>query len=78
MRTVQANLRSLQEQTDPRSGDFGHRTAEVNIISHTDNNNVVAEVQGVRCRAIFNPFANNFAGQYFVDDVDGRIEEGGA
>jgi len=70
-KTVQANLRSLQEQTDPRSGDFGHRTAEANIISHEDNNNVVAEVQGVRCRAIFNPFV----GQYFVDDVDGRIEE---
>ena len=73
-RTVQANLRSLQERTDPRSGDFGHRMAEVTNISHEDNNNVVAEVQGVRCRAIFNPYV----GQYFVDDVDGRIEEDGA
>ena len=48
--------------------------AEVNIISHTDNNNVIAEYQGVRYKAIFNPFVC----QYFVDDVDGRIEEGGA
>jgi len=74
MRTVQANLRSLQEQTDPRSGDFGHRMTEVTIIDHVDNNNVVAEYQGVYYRGIFNPFV----GQYFVDDVDGRIEEGGA
>ena len=71
-RTVQANLRSLQERTNPESGDFGHRMAEVTIIRHVDNNNVVAEYQGVRYSAIFNPFVC----QYFVDDVDGRIQEG--
>jgi len=69
--TTMANLRSLQEHGDPRNGDFGHHMAEVTVISHTDNNNVIAEYQGVRYRAIFNPFA----GQYFVDDVDGKIEE---
>jgi len=73
-RIIQANLRSLQERTNPESGDFGHRMDEVTIISHTDNNNVVVEYKGVRYRAIFNPFVS----QYFVDDVDGRIEEGNA
>ena len=70
--TIMANLRSLQAHVDPRNGDFGHRMAEVVIIAHIDNNNVIAEYQGVRYRAIFNPFVE----QYFVDDVDGRIEEG--
>ena len=73
-RIVQANLRSLKEQGNPEQGDFGHRMAEVNIISHVDNNNVIAEYQDVRYRAIFNPFVC----QYFVDDVDGRIKEGTA
>lgn len=67
--TIQANLRSLQERTNPENGDFGHRMGEVAIISHTDNNNVVAAYKGIRYRAIFNPFVC----QYFVDDVDGRI-----
>jgi len=70
MNKVQANLRSLQIQVDPRNGDFGHRMDEVTIVRHVDNNNVGAEYQGVRYRGIFNPFV----GQYFVDDVDGRIE----
>ena len=44
---------------------------EAEILEHIDNNNVTAEYNGVKCRAIFNPFA----GLYFVDDIYGRIEE---
>jgi len=69
-RKVMANVRSLKETGNPEQGDFGHRMAEVTIISHEDNNNVVAEYNGSRFRAIFNPFC----GAYFVDDVDGFIE----
>ena len=69
--TVQANLRSLKKQGDLEGGDFGHRTTEVIIVSHTDNNNIIAEYQGVRYKAIFNPFVS----QYFVDDVDGKIDD---
>jgi hypothetical protein len=72
--TVTANLRSLKTAGNPARGDFGHHMAEVTIIRHTDNNNVIAEYQSVRYRAIFNPFV----GQYFVDDVDGKIAGGDA
>ena len=66
---VQAFLRSLKQEGNPERGDFGHQKAEVTIISHKNNNEVVAEYGGVYYSAIFNPFA----GSYFVDDVDGRI-----
>ena len=45
--------------------------AEVTIISHTDNNNVIAEYNGKRCTAIYNVFN----GLYYVDDVYGIIGE---
>jgi len=70
-RKVMANVHSLKKQGDPGSGDFGHQQAEVTIISHTENNNVVAEYNGVRCTAVFNPIT----GTYFVDDVYGKITE---
>ena len=66
-----ASIHSLQQQGDPENGDFGHRQAEVTIISHAGNNNVVAEYNGIRYRTVFNPFA----GTYFVDDVYGEITE---
>lgn len=43
--------------------------AEVTIISESGNNNVIAEYNGIRCTAIFNPFSC----LYYVDDVYGII-----
>lgn len=43
--------------------------AEVTIISHTDNNNVVAEYQGQRYTAIYNVFSS----LYYVDDIYGKL-----
>ena len=67
---VMANIHSLKQKGNPEQLDFGHQQAEVTIISHKNNNDVIAEYQGVRYKAIFNPFVN----QYFVDDVYGRLE----
>jgi len=53
---TQAYVHSLKQQGDPENGDFGHQAAEVTIISHIDNNNVVAEYNGIRCTAVYNPF----------------------
>lgn len=39
------------------------------IISHTDNNNVIAEYKNQRCTAIYNPFV----GLYYIDDVYGKL-----
>lgn len=44
--------------------------AEVEIIEHKDNNNVIAEYKGQKCTAIFNVFV----GRYYVDDIYGKIE----
>ena len=57
--TVKAMVHSLKALDDVR------------IISHTDNNNVIAEYHGIKCTAVFNPFA----GLYYVDDVYGIIED---
>jgi hypothetical protein len=62
---VMAYIHSLQDKKTDR-----HHAAEATIIKHTDNNNVIAEYNGQRCTAIFNPFV----GSYFVDDVYGRLE----
>ena len=43
--------------------------AEVTIISENGNNNVIAEYNGIRYTAVYNPFN----GLYYVDDVYGRI-----
>ena len=43
----------------------------VTIISHTDNNHVVAEYKGKKYTAVYNPFA----GAYYVDDIYGLIQE---
>jgi hypothetical protein len=54
---VQAMVHSLKDKD------------EVTIISHTDNNNVVAEYKGQRCTAVFNIFNC----LYYVDDVYGKL-----
>ena len=62
---TQAYVHSLKDRkTD------SNVAAEVTIIEHKDNNNVIAEYNGIRCKAIFNPFVC----MYFVDDLYGRIE----
>lgn len=42
------------------------------IISHRDNNHVIAEYQGKRCTAVF----NIFRGSYYVDDICGLLADG--
>ena len=44
---------------------------ECEILEHIDNNTVIAMYNGIKCKAIFNPFV----GEYFVDDVYGRIDD---
>jgi hypothetical protein len=68
---IKANLRSLKEAGDPERGNFGHRMAEVTIVSRKSNNDVVAEYDGKLYSAIYNVFV----GAFFVDDVDGYIGE---
>ncbi len=58
MFTVQAMIHSLRA------------TDTATIITHTDNNNVVAEYKGQRCTAIFNPFV----GLYYVDNIYGKLD----
>jgi hypothetical protein len=62
---VMAYIHSLKDKVND-----GHVLGEAIILEHIDNNNVIAEYDGVKCRAIFNPFVC----RYFVDDVYGRIE----
>ena len=45
--------------------------AEVEILDHKDNNNVIAIYDGKKCSAIFNVFV----GLYYVDDIYGLIKE---
>lgn len=44
--------------------------AEVEIVEHKDNNNVIAMYGEKKCHAVFNPFV----GRYYVDDIYGVIE----
>lgn len=46
-----------------------HVLGEATIIKRLGDNDYLAEYNGVKCHAIFNPFA----GRYFVDDVYGVI-----
>jgi hypothetical protein len=61
---VMAYIHSLKDKINDR-----HVLGEAVILEHTDNNNVLAEYNGVKCRAVFNPFVM----RYFVDDVYGRV-----
>lgn len=62
-----AFIHSLQDKKTDQ-----HHSAEATIIEHRDNNNVIAEYNGVRCSAIYNPIVC----AYFIDDVYGRVTEG--
>jgi len=48
--------------------------AEATIIKKLGDNDYLADYNGVKCRAMFNPFV----GRYFVDDKYGVIKETGA
>lgn len=48
-----------------------HVIGEAEILEHTDNNNVIAEYNGVKCRAIY----NIFVGKYYIDDVYDVIDK---
>ena len=48
-----------------------HDKGEVTIISHTDNNHVIAEYKGHRYTAIY----NIFVGLYYVDDLYGILPD---
>lgn len=60
--TATANIHSKKGIDSP--------TDTVTIITHTDNNHVIAEYGGARYTAIFNPFCC----MYYVDDVYGKLE----
>ena len=45
--------------------------AEATIIKRLGDNDYLADYDGVKCHAIFNPFA----GRYFVDDKYGVIRD---
>ena len=63
---VEAHIHSLKDHKNDR-----HVLGEAEIIRQVGDNQYLAEVNGVRCMAIFNPFAS----RYFVDDVYGIIPE---
>ena len=48
---------------------LGGEKREATIISKKGDNQYIADYNGVKCTAIFNPFV----GAYYVDDVDGVI-----
>ena len=63
---VQAYIHSLKDRVHDR-----HVLGEAEIIRKIGDNLYLAEVNGVHCTAIFNPFVN----RYFVDDVYGIQQE---
>lgn len=63
---VEAYIHSLKDKANDR-----HVLGEAEIIQNLGDNLYLAEYNGVRCMAIFNPFV----GRYFVDDVYG-IQKG--
>lgn len=63
---VKAYIHSLKDREHDR-----HVLGDAEIICRIDDNQYLAEVNGVRCSAIFNPFT----GTYFVDDVYGILAE---
>ena len=66
--TVKAYIHSLKDHEHNR-----HVLGEAEIIQCIGDNQYLAEYNGIRCTAIFNPFA----GAYFVDDVFGIIQNAG-
>ena len=59
---VQAYIHSLKDHANDRNV-----LGDAEIIRRIGDNLYLAEINGVRCTAIFNPFV----GRYFVDDVYG-------
>ena len=57
MFTARAMIHSLKKQ------------CEVNILHEKNNNDVIAEYNGVRCTAVYNPFVS----LYYVDDIYGVL-----
>lgn len=64
MGTCQCYIHSLKQGEQNQLG-------EATILKQIGSNDYLAEYNGVKCHAIFNPFA----GRYFVDDVYGVIRE---
>lgn len=58
MFTTKAMIYSSEEQ------------AEVTILHHKNNNDVIAEYNGIRCTAVYNPFT----GLFYVDDIFGVLK----
>ena len=63
---VQAYIHSLKDRVHDRNV-----LGEAEIIEKIGDNLYLAEVNGVRCTAIF----NFFVGRYYVDDVYGIVKE---
>ena len=63
---VKAYIHSLKDNNNNR-----HVLGEVEIICRIGDNQYLAEVNGIRCTAIF----NFFTGTYYVDDVYGVQKE---
>ena len=51
--------------------DGQNNLAEATIIKRLGDNDYLADYNGVKCHAMFNPFV----GRYFCDDVYGIIKE---
>ena len=63
---IMAYIHSLKDMEHDRNV-----LGEAEIIKSIGDNLYLAEVNGVRCTAIFNPFV----GRYFADDVYGIVDE---
>jgi hypothetical protein len=60
-----AYIHSLKDKKNDR-----HVLGEAEIIKSIGDNLYLAEYNGIKCTAIFNPFT----GYYYVDDVHGVVE----
>ena len=67
MMKVEAYIHSLKDRETDRNV-----LGEAEIIRRIGDNLYLAEYNGVRYTAIFNPFVS----RYFVDDLYGKIREG--
>ena len=63
---VKAYINSLKDKENDR-----HVLGDATIIKSIGDNLYLAEVNGVKCTAIF----NFFVGRYFVDDVYGIVKD---
>ena len=63
---VKAYIHSLKDMKNDR-----HVLGDAEIIRQIGDNLYLAEVNGVKCTAIFNPFVS----RYFVDDLYGIVDD---